>query len=428
MWDGITGKAATAADKFTQAAFQYIGNLIIPLRANNITYIREGYKENLFVNMCVSYITSRASDIPWKLYRKDAKGNEIEVTDHWALKLLEKPNPNQDFKEMIEQALGFYLLTGNTFQYKATPGVGVNADRPTELWNLPTPYMQIETSGQIFGEIVSYRLNTVAERPFEPSQILHVKTPNYEWDNSQHYYGLSPLRAALKTIALSNDNFEAMTKQAKFGGALGLLMYDKAGNDNQSITPDQMQALKTKIDQNINGSSNRGKIVGTSQMFKWQQLGMSAADLQLLQNHNISRDDICAIHNLSSMLFNDHSSSTYNNMQEVKKSAYTDAILPTLENYLSKFNQNVLAGEDVYFKIDTSGIEVLQKDKGQLIRDLSQAWWIPTSEKQKLSEIEPDGTLPEYLMPMNLMGVDDFTADEINPEKVAQSFERYPDA
>lgn len=408
------------------AVMQYLNNSVIPITDNQNSYITAGFNKNIFVNMCVSYITRRASDIPWKLCKMDANGNEIEINRHPLIDLLDNPNPLQDQKELIEQALGYYLLTGNIFQWMLTPIAGTNKNQPKELWNLPSHYMEIVAGKDMARPITGYKLNTITEAKYAPEEILHVKSPNYDWDNGQWLYGASPLKAALSTINLGNSTVEAMTKQAQNSGALGLLMYDKQGNDN-NITPEQLQQLKTKINTDIHGAKNRGKIVAASQMFKWQQLGMSAADMQLMEDHHITRDDICAIYGLASVLFNDHSSSTFNNIQEAKKSAYTDAIIPVLENYISKFNKSVVSkvDKDIYFKADYSGVRELQKDYSALIQSLQNAYWIPTSKKQELTGIEPDGELPEYLMPMNLIEQgEDIGADS---ERVEESAKRYKD-
>ena len=100
--------------KIKEALFHYIGGHPISYEDNKTSYIRNGYQSNLFVYLCVNYITNKASDIP--LYLCDRDGERIDDVN--IQRLLDKPNDLQSFREFVEQSLGFYLLTGNTFVYK----------------------------------------------------------------------------------------------------------------------------------------------------------------------------------------------------------------------------------------------------------------------------------------------------------------------
>ena len=130
------------------------------------------------------------------------------------------------------------------------------------------------------------------------------------------------------------------------------------------------------------------------------------------------------MYGLSSMLFNDDTNSTFNNVQEAKKSAYTDAILPNLENFLAKFNEEIIKvwNEDVMLKADYNAIEVLKKDRTTMIATLNNAWYIPTSQKQKMVGVEADEVLDEYYLPMNLIPTG---GESVDLEKVSDLYNDY---
>jgi HK97 family phage portal protein len=291
---------------------------------------------------------------------------------------------------------------------------------------LPSQYVEIDAkyTKRGAGLINKFKLNVFEDVNFQPDQILHIKTPNYSYENGEWLYGQSPLKAGLRTLNLSNSTTDAMTKQAQNQGALGLMMYDVNGNDGQTITPEQLRAFKAELHKAVAGTENRGRAVALSRMFKWQQLGMTAADMQLIEDHNLTRSDLCALYDLSSILFNDNAASTFNNVQEAKKSAYTEAIIPAAKTYIDGFNRDIIqkVDPDLYLSLDTGAIEVLKKDNAALISTLQNAWWLPTSKKQKMVGMEPDGTLPEYLLPMNLIPVDQLTDEAMAEiEQRAQS-------
>lgn len=393
-----------------EAVLQYMGGGLVVPQDNAISYITNGYNTNVVVHSAVRYITRRAAEIPVKLIQYDNEGNETRLTNHPALNLLEKPNDLQSYREFTEQALGFYLLTGNTFNYKVMSTTRED-NIPIQMYILPSQYMDIKTSGSTNAgtePIEYYSLNTVGTQKFEAENIIHLKTPNYVFDNGQWLYGLSPLKAALKSLNTSNSNQTALAKLAQNLGAIGLLMFDKSANQaSASPTKGQLRQMQSFINKNIQGESNRGAIRAISQVFKWQGISLSASDLELIESSRMTARDIYSIYGLDSKLFNDPQASTYNNMIEAKKSAYTEAIIPTLKAWLNKLNDSIFPkGSNLYFKPDLSAIEVLKKDQTRLISALTNAYFIPNQVKQEMLGLEPDESMPKYLVPSSLVPVD----------------------
>ena len=69
--------------------------------------------------------------------------------------------------------------------------------------------------------------------------------------------------------------------------------------------------------------------------------------------------------NLDSKLFNDASASTYNNMQEITKSAYLDCYLPTA-NYVLRVLSDALLPDGINWQVDLDRIDILnQRDQAR---------------------------------------------------------------
>ena len=420
---GLNIKNDVALDKqFYDTLYQWRAkNSPVPLPDSYESYVKNGYNKNIFVYSCVKYISSKAADIPWKLCRYNANGEEEEVTNSPLLDLLKQPNNLQDWSDFVEQSIGYYLITGNTYNYKVTLENGLNKGLTKELYVLPSQYIEIQSGSGATEPIKSYDLTlspaTVVAK-YSPDEIIHVKQPNYEWVNGETLYGTSPLKAGLMALNASNANLNAITNQNQNMGALGILSPENMGN----LTEQQARTLENKIRQKVMGSNNAGKIAYSNMALKWQQLGLDARSMQLIEQHDLSRNDICMLYNLPSQLFNDDKSSTYNNVNEAKKSAYTDAILPALNKYIAEINRRVVQpyDETLYFKADTSNIQVLQVDRAKQVEWLSKAYWLSNQEKQAIMEVDVDETFPKYTIPSNLLPFDDgFDSEDIN--------KRYPD-
>ena len=429
LFDFFKNKAATnlSSEQVQSALLQFIGGGLVVPEDNAKSYITNGYNLNVVVHSAVRYITRRAAGIPLKLVLQGKDGKETNIDKHPILDLLRRPNDFQNYNEFAEQSLGFYLLTGNSYNYQVKSTTRESAI-PIELYNLPAQYVEIKTKGNTGTEgIEAYNLRTISTQEFDPKLIIHLKTPNYLFENGQWLYGMSPLKAALKALNTNNSNQTALAKLAQNLGAIGLLMFDQKSNDNAAApNKEQLRAMQSFINKSVQGSVNRGGIRAMSQLFKWQSISASQKDLGLLEGSKMTARDIYSIYGLDSKLFNDHTSSTYNNIAEAKKGAYTEAILPTLNAWLAKLNAEFFTkGDGLCLKPDLSGIEVLHKDQTELINVLKDAYFIPTSKKQELVGIEPDFSLPEYLIPISLTDPDAIPIEEETQKRLAKIIHGY---
>jgi len=98
-------------------------------------------------------------------------------------------------------------------------------------------------------------------------------------------------------------------------------------------------------------------------------MGLSPKELQLTDIDINKLRKFCNIYGLSSQLLNDTANSTFNNISEAKKSLYTEAAVPFAELMLDGWREdlipifNKLNNKNYILSLDTTKIEVLQKDK-----------------------------------------------------------------
>lgn len=408
-------------EQIQQALVQRLGGGLVVPDDNVKSYIQNGFEANNVIYNAVTYITRRARSIPIYVAKKNGNGEYEYIPDHWLTKLLQRPNDLLSGSEFVEQSLLFYLVTGNSYTYKMMPSTREDG-KPIQLWTLPSQYIDIELgSSEYMPVIKSYSLNTLGDIDFAANQVIHLRTPNLSYDNGEWLYGQSPLRAALKTLNANSSGQEALSKLQQNLGAIGLLSKDGGPQVNQS----QVRAMQSWVNKNIQGAENKGLIRVLSQAYKYQQIGANAEELEIIKANQMTARELYAIYGLDSKLFNDPESTTYNNMQEARKGAYTEAIIPTLQAWIDKLTSDLLANEpDLCLKLDLSGIEVLRKDLGELISSLKDAYWIPTSVKQEMSGVDPDGQLPEYILPQLGMSAGE-QIDEENKSRLNDLLKKY---
>jgi len=399
--------------------FKYYGqNTPVQPEFNMEEYIRQGYNYNFLIYSIVSFIARKASKVEYKAYRYTKGGQKEELPEHPILESIYAPNSYQGKSEFLEQYHGFKLLTGNSYIYTPILDSGINRGKFTEMHVMPAHWVEI-VSGGMFNPVGGYRLRYGDDvKPFDVDEVLHSKYANYYYDNGENLYGQSPIQAAWPLLQKSNSNIAAAKSSFDNKGAQGVL-FDKSEVTSNGMRPqlteEQFQKMQARWDKKIRGPKNKGRILMTAGDFGYIDLGMSPVDLALISDSQATKRDICDIFHVPSILFNDPEGTTYNNQQEVRKRAWTDAIMPECDHFADEFTRhakNAYKSEgDIWVVADYSAIEELQADKREMIEWLERAWWIKGSKKQEIMGIEPDEELDKYFIPMGLVPSDELNID-----------------
>ena len=166
------------------------------------------------------------------------------------------------------------------------------------------------------------------------------------------------------------------------------------------------------------GPNRRGKPIVSNTPLQWQQIGMSPADLAIIESDKMDLRTLCSVYHVSSELFNDSANKTHANMKEAGSSAYTNAVIPALNQLKEAINQKIHRSQqykNIYVDYDTSMISELQEDLQDMTTALTGAWWITPNERRDIMNFGADDKNPlmdDYwvspgLMPMNGSMIDD---------------------
>ena len=374
--------------------------------ADDSTYIADGYAGNPDVYAIIRYILRASSAIKYKAVRVTRDGQEQPLEDHHVIsRLMKKPNELQSMSEFQEDWLGYKHLIGNTYVHTLVPEFGVNAGKPTQLSVLPANYVKIETN-KTTGEITGYKF---ADNPvIEPARIFHSKYFNPLVDKDGTLYGLSPLAAALRLLSMSNAGYDAEKSSVEAGGMRGVL----SGSYEDAWNEDEITRVQNTFDRDFSGAENYGKMLVTSARMHWTQVGVSPADLELMQMLRLTKQQLAAIYSFPSQLINDKDGSLFNTYREAKKGLYTDVCIPETQPFVQMLNEIAQAhDENIKVVQDLSAIDVLQDDKAELAQWLSIAWWIKASDKQRMMNMPVDEALDEYYVPSGLVPMSELSLD-----------------
>lgn len=333
-----------------------------------------------------------------------------EIIDSETNKLLQQPNEYQSFSELIENLVGYKLITGNSYLWANR----LESGKIQELVVLPSQYVAIVSDGTING-VEAYTFTLVGWDNLPASDVIHMKYFNPYFDtNGQQLYGLSPLQAAYRTVQRSNDAKDTSVGMLQNQGPKGILYADESNNFGQEeagkLKEDFYNQYGTKTQAGI--VQNAGKILIAGAKLGWVNMGLSPVDLQLLESEKITLRELCNVYGVNSALFNDPDNKTYNNMKEAKKEMLTQVVLPELVAIRDAFNRFFNKNNSTsYIDFDLTVFPELQEDMKELSSILSQSWWITPNEKRAAMRYEAmeDEVMNEIFIPAGYLPIDELT-------------------
>ena len=397
---------------------------------NNQSYVTEGYLGNADVYSVVSFLARKAASIPWYVYqinpgskartslarykqlskgisnqgayeralieRKNAYSENIVMGSPLA-RLLEQPNSYQAQDQFFENLFGYHFLSGEGNIY-ANNG-GLPGSRFVELNVLPTQFLDIYPDPNDLYGILGYKLMVGMGIDLPKQQVMQFKTWNPEFNDvtRTHLRGLSPLKAAYKTLRMSNNAADASAMMAFNGGAKGALTPKVVGSVSAQPSMEQANLIKRKLNDDVNGTANKGRIDVLQTPWDYLNFGLSSVDMELVNTMRMSMHQWCRVFGLPAVLF-DVDTSSYNNYQNAMRDLITNTIIPKCCNLRDELNKFLVPafGEDVFIDFDITALPEMQQDMERMVRALRDANWLTWDEKRVAMNYEEMGGAYEY--------------------------------
>ena len=358
--------------------------------ANYDDFINRGYAQSPDLKPVVDKIAHTSSSVSWKVYEE--RNGELELNETSKLwDLLENPNPNQTWNELQYALIVNLALTGNALA-KGTDSLGMGVQGAfRELEVLYTQGIEPKLDSQY--NIISYDYvidNIDTNIPAE--EIVHVKYFNPTEKGLETGMGLSPLQSAVYPYRTSLHQWEASANLLKNKGAIGFI-----SNESDDVLDDlELDAAQKMFDSKIGGASKFGKAIVTPSKMKYNAMGMTAADMQVIEMGVKTLRAICNVYGVDSSLFNDPANKTYNNRKEAEKALWTNVNIPILRMFEAAYNSSFVQryseeeGRNLVLKYDVSGVEALQEDsdkKVDRVIKLVQAGIITIEQAKEMVDI-----------------------------------------
>ena len=347
---------------------------------NPEAYLTKGYASNTSVYSIVDRVDKMRKQARLRLMRRTATGKE-EVTNHELLRFLRKVNPSMTTDDYISAYLIYRMVVGENFTYRVILDAGLNKGKVNELHILPASEVEI-IEGGMFEPVRGYRVEGSYNIEFDLNQVHHSKMFNPNWFEERSLHGMSPLRAAARTVSLLNEAEITNLKQLENQSPPYLLFKDTKSTQNGSfqsaLTPEQQEETE-KLVSNHAKSKKRGLPLVLRESFGKIDLGKSLSDLSVLETSKNGIIALCAVYGLPPELFG-YGQKTYNNMGTARKSAWTDCIIPNLDKFAKDFTSCLIddtpfESENLYFDFDLSDVEELSEGMKDKVDWMRNAHW-----------------------------------------------------
>lgn len=254
---------------------------------------------------------------------------EVDIPELKSLLTTGMANPYQTGSQLMWTIVLCYLLYGNSYLYANKTGKKVK-----ELWCIPN--MEIRVDNQdLLDPIRGYRMTQGnssyggIQVDFTIDEIQHIKTGNpAPIDISMEYlYGVAPLRAYLEPMRTIKEGKRQGSKQMKSAMVAGLISPKEKIDEWDK---DQRKQFHDKLKQARDSEDELARLIPSSMALEYQQIGLTADDLNLLEIVGASEEDIYRAFHWSLQNHNQKASTSNNEASAAKKDIY-NAVAPVCD-------------------------------------------------------------------------------------------------
>lgn len=424
--------------------YEILGGQLTAIDDNVTSYIKNGYNANDTIFSVINLILEKIKMAPWAIYtvvdesslkqlhaiqsKKNLSGEDVRKISELHKKalvrvdkpgrwgdLLRYPNAYESFQEFVSYACGYKMLTGNLFIWADILEAGAEKGFPQRLVVMPTQDMMIKATRSFPAEVTGYQMTVDSMVDYSTEEVLHIKYPNYtSWNTPlTQLWGMAPLKSAVMLTSSSNASDKAAAAKYQNGGLQHIIFIDEPNipSDARKAGMGVMNEMKKNLIREGTGPDNAGKIATASHKLGSIDLGLSPADLQIIEAQKWHLRRYCNIFGgVPSQLLNDPDNKVYNNMKEGEVALTTRGAMPHLTSFRDCLNRKahdnwkLPPGQLIDF--DATVYTELQEDVAQMM-----LWVTPLA---KLTGLSPNRILD--LMGLELQSDDYYNQPRVYPD------------
>lgn len=316
------------------------------------------------VYTCATMRAKYLSSLPLKLYKLQRNGERQEVTSGPLWELVNKVNDFWTFSRWVEMTELSLCLWGSSYTFLERGQTGQQP--PREMWwgrsDRVTVYPDPIDYIKGFGFAPMTGQQPIA---FVPAETFWLHYPN----PLNEYAGLSPLAAARISAEFGTNAMRANDKIFRNGMQLSGAIFPQ---EKGSFSPEQARDLEVLLEKRFQGVDKAHRWAVFRHPMNMQQLGWSPKDAEMLGGLKWSLEEVCRAYHWPIDLVGGQR--TYENLDAAMRAAWTNCVIPEAVFIANEFTEQVLPmfpGMADVAVFDTTGITVLQENRGELVAQIA---------------------------------------------------------
>lgn len=330
----------------------------------------------------------------------DGDGDTTEeiVKEHPVLKILENPNPMQNYSQWMYNLEVEIDLMGN--------GIIYYAKNKQQLYIIPAETITLDFKGS---DLVAYRVHEdigngmtkESGQTFAVKDIWHYRRPNPK----SLFWGLSPFIPNRKPVLLNRYSLDWVLSFYLKGATPNVVIQSEKPNVDEKRALRFLRSFETSH----TGRANLRRPLVIPNGYKAEMMNQSIADQNFVDLVKLNREDILQILRIPKHAVGLAESGSLGSEEhkQALKFFYTDSITPR-QNKISQFltscfRAQLLLAEDEFLEFDNSNVGILQEDlqkQAELAQSLMPIWSLneirsEIFQKEPLAEGETVATAPQ---------------------------------
>jgi HK97 family phage portal protein len=345
---------------------------------------------NSVVFSCLMALATGYLEPPLRVQRTSRDGSRETLTDHALQKLLDRPNPFMDAKEVAFWIAWAKHADGNAYLRKVRSG-NETTGNVVELWPISPTLCEPVTYRNTNDFISAYRYSYAPGKweDIPPENIVHIKLGVDDRDMRR---GLAPLKRLVRLVA--SDDEAASFANALLGNYAmpGLVVMP---NKDTTIDAGQAEDLRQRLAAKY-GNEGRGNVAVLSNGATVQQFGFSPEQLNLKVLHQIPETRVCAVMRVPPAVVGVsvglEQTSNYASMREVREMFTEQTLIPGWTLDAAKLSHGLVPDftpdREISLAHDLTEVRALQEDVNTKIQRMDlgvkSGWILPNEARQEI--------------------------------------------
>lgn len=317
-----------------------------------------GYKANAALNACMNRRAEELAAVKWV-----AKYNGAPQPSSPLQALIDAPNPDLTWSQIVEYVVQMLDLAGNVYLSLITAGVtSVNV---VEVWPLDPRGMKHTAGATRLVGAWEYRPKGGRMINYTPDQICQIRNSNPD----SFIYGLPTIIASGRGIDIYREARDAQKASFENRG-----LSDIAVILDPTTTAEQFERIREKHQQRNQGSANnRAPLFSTRDI---KPLGTAPAEMDYTGSVQSVINEICSVMGVPPQMIGYLQDATLANYETSRRIMWENTLIPLLRRITEQLQRGLVAkfGKGWTLEPDLSGVDALSDNYNANVDAAAKLW------------------------------------------------------